>query len=185
MLIIAGLGNPGSRYEGTRHNIGFRIIDALAQRHRVGFKAGKGSYYYGKTDIAGESTLLLLPTTFMNLSGDALQHAMSYYDVPPESVLVCYDDIHLPTAQLRLRPSGSAAGHNGIKDIIRKTGTDAFPRLKFGVGNDFASGRQADYVLSPFKKAEESLVEDAVITSLDAIETFVEEGIEAAMNKFN
>lgn len=185
MPIIAGLGNPGSKYDGTRHNIGFRIINELARLHNVSFKAGKGSYYLGKAVIKNTSTLIVLPTTYMNLSGDAIQHAMHYFDVPLEEVLVCTDDINLPTGKIRLRPGGSAGGHNGLKDIILKTGSDQFPRLKFGVGDAFRSGRQADYVLSPFNKADEKIVEEAVNASVLAIEEFLSDGIQSAMNKFN
>jgi PTH1 family peptidyl-tRNA hydrolase len=185
MPIIAGLGNPGSKYDETRHNIGFRIIDTLAQQHNVSFKAGKGSYYIGKAVIKGTSVILVLPTTYMNLSGDAIQHAMHYFDVPLDDVIVCTDDINLPVGKIRLRPGGSAGGHNGLKDIILKTGSDQFPRLKFGVGDSFRSGRQADYVLSRFNKAEKPIVEDMITASVLAVEEFLTNGIQSAMNKFN
>jgi PTH1 family peptidyl-tRNA hydrolase len=121
----------------------------------------------------------------MNLSGDAIQHAMHYFDVPLDDVIVCTDDINLPVGKIRLRPGGSAGGHNGLKDIILKTGSDQFPRLKFGVGDSFRSGRQADYVLSRFNKAEKPIVEDMITASVLAVEEFLTNGIQSAMNKFN
>lgn len=185
MPIIAGLGNIGSQYEGTRHNIGFRIVYTLAEKHGINFKSGRGSYYVGNGLVRNKSTYLILPTTFMNRSGDALQHALHYYKQEVESMIVCTDDINLATGKLRLRTSGGAGGHNGLSDIIYKLGTDQFPRLRFGVGSNFGRGNQADYVLTKFFSEEIESVNTAVDRAVLAIEAFLLEGIEASMNQFN
>ncbi|TNE73835.1 aminoacyl-tRNA hydrolase [bacterium] len=185
MPLIAGLGNIGAEYDGTRHNIGFRVIYGLAEKLGFSFKTGRGPYYIANGLYNGKKTILILPTTFMNRSGSAVQHAMNYFQIPIEEVLVCTDDINLPTGKLRLKPSGSAGGHNGLSDIIYQLHSDAFARLRFGVGNEFRKGEQAKYVLSRFAKDEEDVVSDAVSRSIEAITTFLNDGVNKAMNEFN
>lgn len=185
MPLIVGLGNPGSKYAGTRHNIGFELIDTLASRLSAPLKAGKGLYYEGKGRQGDHQIILLKPTTYMNNSGDAVQQALQWYKLNPEECLVCYDDLNIDTGTLRLRPGGSAGGHNGIKDVIRKLGTDNFPRLRIGIGDSFRDGQQVQYVLSPFDSNQRELVDIAIEKAADAVLSFAEEGIDTAMNKFN
>ncbi|HEX6981156.1 MAG TPA: aminoacyl-tRNA hydrolase [Balneolaceae bacterium] len=185
MPVIIGLGNPGSKYAGSRHNIGFDFIDKLAKSMSVSLGSGKGPFYVGKGNHAGRSLYLVKPTTYMNNSGNAVQQVLNWYKENAENCLVCYDDLDLELGSIRLRPKGSAGGHNGIKDIIQKLGTDAFPRLRIGIGNDFPKGYQIQHVLSPFSKEERKVIEPALDKAIDAAYCFVREGIDQAMNKFN
>lgn len=185
MPLIAGLGNPGREYEKTRHNVGFMIADELASRHGWSWKMGKGKYILAQGKLSGNSVWLIKPTTYMNLSGSALQHAMAYYKIPLEEVLVCTDDIHLDVAKIRIRGAGSSGGHNGLSHIQHVLGTREYARLRFGVGNDFYSGTQADYVLSPFPSAEKTLVKEGIQRAADAVECYILRGCTEAMNRFN
>lgn len=185
MPLIIGLGNPGSKYAGTRHNIGFEVIDRLADSMSVGLSSGKGPFHVGKGDHAGHSIYLIKPTTYMNNSGDAVQQALNWYKENAGNCLICYDDLDLEIGTIRLRPGGSAGGHNGIKDIIQKLGTNAFPRLRIGIGNDFPRGQQVRYVLSPFSDEERNVIDPALDKAVDAVFCYTSEGIEQAMNKFN
>lgn len=185
MAVIAGLGNPGMQYEKTRHNIGFFLLDALAQKLGVSFSKGKGPYELAKARHKGSAIYLIKPLTYMNLSGDAVASVAGYYHIPAEDILVCYDDIALPVASVRIRKKGSDGGHNGMRDIIAKLGTDHFPRLRFGIGNDFYPGQQASYVLSPFREDELDLVRESIEHSVEAALCFVREGIDKTMNLYN
>lgn len=185
MILIAGLGNPGPEYAETRHNVGFKLIDRLASALSVNLRSGKGSFQIGKGRRGEETLLLMKPTTYMNRSGSALQQALSWYKLEPEECLVCYDDLDLPVGTIRLRAGGSAGGHNGMKDIIRMLGTDGFPRLRIGIGNDFPKGRQVDYVLSRFESGELEHVEEALEMAEEAVFFFCRNGIESAMNRYN
>lgn len=185
MPVIIGLGNPGSKYAGSRHNIGFDFIDKLAQSMSVRLRPGKGPFYVGKGNHAGHTVYLTKPTTYMNNSGDAVQKVLNWYKEDVGNCLVCYDDLDLNLGTIRLRPGGSAGGHNGIKDIIQKLGTDAFPRLRIGIGNDFPKGHQIRHVLSPFSKEERKVIKPTLDKAVDASFCYIREGIEQAMNKFN
>jgi PTH1 family peptidyl-tRNA hydrolase len=185
MPLIAGLGNPGAKYAGSRHNVGFELIDALADALNIKLGPGKGPFYIGKTNYRGEQFILLKPTTFMNNSGDAVQQALHWFKLPPDECLVCYDDLNIELGRIRIRPGGSAGGHNGIKDIIQKLGTDAFPRLRIGIGDDFREGQQVQYVLSPFSKKQRQEMDITLKTAVDAVLAFADQGIDTAMNKFN
>lgn len=185
MLLIAGLGNPGPEYAGTRHNIGFDLVDRLASSLSVRMGPGKGPFHVGRGRHAGETVVLLKPTTYMNKSGSALQQALSWYKIDPDRCLVCYDDLDLPLGTVRLRARGSAGGHNGMKDIIRMLGTDEFPRLRIGIGSEFPEGRQVDYVLSRFDSEQQKVVREALERAEDAALYFCREGIEEAMNAYN
>ena len=134
MFVIAGLGNPGKEYAGTRHNVGFGALDELADKYRISVDTGKHKALIGKGIIEGEKVILVKPLTYMNLSGDSLREVLDYYKLPPERLLVIYDDINLDVGQLRIREKGSAGGHNGMKSIIARVGSDAFPRIRVGVG---------------------------------------------------
>lgn len=185
MALIIGLGNPGSKYAGTRHNVGFELIDRLAQSMSVRLGPGKGPFHVGKGNHAGHSVYLVKPTTYMNNSGDAVRQAVHWYKEDLDNCLICYDDLALDTGDIRLRPGGSSGGHNGIKDIIEKLGTNAFPRIRIGIGNDFPRGQQVQHVLSPFTKKEREVIDTALDRAADAVFCFLREGIEEAMNNFN
>lgn len=185
MPVIVGLGNPGRKYAGTRHNIGFELLDRLAEYFSVRMGPGKGPFHIGDVHYHGEKVLLVKPTTYMNLSGDAVVQVLNYYDIGTEDCLVCYDDLNLPVGTIRLRPKGSAGGHNGIKDIIKKLGTKDFPRLRIGIGNSYREGKQVDYVLSRFSKSDRKTVEETLDLAVDAVRTYLDHGIETAMNDYN
>lgn len=185
MPLIAGLGNPGAKYAGTRHNIGFELIDELADVLNIKLGPGKGPFYIGKGRHQGKKVLLLKPSTYMNNSGSALQQALHWFKMQPDQCLVCYDDLNIELGKIRLRPGGSAGGHNGIKDIIQKLGTDKFPRLRIGIGDDFRDGQQVQYVLSPFSNNQREIIDITLKTAVDAVLTFTQDGLDAAMNQFN
>lgn len=185
MALIVGLGNPGAKYEGTRHNVGFEVLDNLADKLSISFEPDNGLYHKGEGRFKGQSVVLIKPTTYMNRSGKAITKALAETGIEKSQCLVCYDDINLEPGQIRLRPGGSAGGHNGVADIIEKLQTKDFPRLRFGVGNDFPKGRQADYVLSPFTPEQRKIVDESIDLASDAILTFLRGGIDIAMNEFN
>lgn len=185
MPIIVGLGNPGSKYAGTRHNIGYEVVDKLVERHSARLGPGKGPFHVGTVRHHGEKLLLVKPTTYMNRSGDAVAKALNWYKVDISDCLICYDDLNLPIGSIRLRPKGSAGGHNGIKDIIRKVGSDQFPRLRIGIGDDFYEGDQVNYVLSRFSDDELQTMEQTLDRACDAAIAFVDHGIDDAMNNYN
>ena len=186
MYLIAGLGNPGRQYEGTRHNMGFDVIDCLIEKHRIPQSGVKFNAMFGKGIIGGERAVLMKPLSFMNLSGGPIQETANYFKIDPETeIIVIYDDIDLEPGQLRIRKKGSAGGHNGIKDIIRRLGTDHFLRIKVGVGAKPKDWDLADHVLGRFADSERTLVDEAIVRAADAVEMILAEGADAAMNKYN
>ncbi len=185
MPLIVGLGNIGSEYEGTRHNAGFLVVNKLADTLRTSFKEGKGPFRVAAGTHRGKKVILIKPTTFVNLSGRAVSRALHLYNLPPEECLVCLDDLNLPLGTIRLRRGGGTGGHNGLKDIVDTIQSKHFPRLRFGIGNDYPRGQQIDFVLSKFAAEEQPLVEETVKRSHDAALCFVREGIERAMNLYN
>lgn len=185
MYIIAGLGNPGKQYARTRHNVGFEVIDLLADRMGISVEEKKFKGLYGKGMLAGERVVLLKPQTYMNLSGESLREAADFYKVEPEHIVVIHDDIDLEPGQLRLRAKGSAGGHNGLKNIIAHLGTQEFPRVKVGVGAKPKGMDLADYVLGHFSKGEQAMMEEAYREAEDAVELLLSEGMEKAMNRYN
>ena len=184
MYIIVGLGNPGAKYEGTRHNVGWMAIDKLAAQYHIDIERKSFKGLIGRGLIGGQQVLLLKPLTFMNLSGESVRPAFDFYKVEPDHVLVISDDINLETGQLRIRKKGSAGGHNGLKNIILHLGTDQFPRVRIGVGGP---GRKdlKDFVLGHFQSDEKDLIDDAADRAAKAIVKIIEEGPEAAMNLYN
>jgi peptidyl-tRNA hydrolase, PTH1 family len=182
--LIVGLGNPGPEYANTRHNIGFLVMDALAQAAGVTFAPDR---YADRAELRhkGRTLILLKPSTFMNLSGKAMRYWMDQEKVISERMLVITDDLALPFGKIRLRASGGAGGHNGLISIIELTGTETFPRLRFGIGSAFPKGRQADYVLSPWNKEERETLEERVKLCCEAVLDFGLMGIGHAMNTFN
>ena len=183
MKLIVGLGNPGKKYDGTRHNIGFMCIDLLADRLGVDLKKIKFESLTAETTYQGEKVLLLKPQTFMNLSGNAVRKAMNYYNLSPEDILVIYDDIDIDFGSLRLRKKGGPGTHNGMKDIVLKLGSEDFPRLRLGIGTP--RGDLVGYVLSTFNAHEKSELEDLLMRGADACEDVITKGIELAMNRNN
>lgn len=185
MILIAGLGNPGKEYENTRHNAGFLVLDTLAQKLGADLSERKHRALCGKAVIGGQKVILLKPQTYMNSSGESIRAAADYYKVPPEDILVVYDDISLAPGQLRIRAKGSAGGHNGIKSIIAHIGTQEFPRVKVGIGEKPPRMDLADYVLGHFSSGEKKIMEEAAKEAADAICEIVNVGIEQAMNDHN
>lgn len=185
MFLIAGLGNPGKEYENTRHNAGFMVLDALADKLGADISEKKHKGLCGKAVIGGEKVILLKPQTFMNSSGESIRAAADYYKIEPEDILVVYDDISLAPGQLRVRAKGSAGGHNGIKSIIAHLGTQEFPRIRVGVGEKPARMDLADYVLGHFSSEERKIMEDAVKEAAEAACEVVSDGIDQAMNHHN
>lgn len=182
--LIAGLGNVGPDYINTRHNIGFDVVDAVAKSLEATFSSGKKAWI-SEARHKGRTLILIKPTTFMNLSGEAVRYWMNEQKILRENVLIVADDIALPFGNLRLRPSGGAAGHNGISSIIECLGTDQFARLRFGVGNDFPKGRQVEYVLGKWNTMEAALLPDRIKVAEETIKSFVSIGIQGTMNAFN
>lgn len=185
MYIIAGLGNPGKQYETTRHNVGFRVIDILADRMGICADEKKHKALCGRGILEGQKTILLKPQTFMNLSGESIRSAADFYKAEPQNIIIIYDDISLEPGQLRIRGKGSAGGHNGVKNIIAHLGTQEFPRIKVGIGEKPRGMDLADYVLSRFSKGEQEMMEEAYKEAADAAAVFLSQGIAEAMNRFN
>ena len=186
MFIIAGLGNPGPEYEGTRHNAGFDVIDRLADQYNISVVERKHRAYCGKGIIAGQKVILVKPQTYMNLSGESIRSALEYYKVDEtQEFLVIFDDVSLDVGQIRIRKKGSAGGHNGIKNIIAQTGTTEFQRIKIGVGEKPKKYDLADYVLGHFSKAEQEQMEEGYSRAIKAVERIVNGQIDEAMNEYN
>ena len=186
MYLIAGLGNPGRQYEATRHNMGFDVLDCLIEKHHIAQSGVKFNAMFGKGIIGGEKVILMKPLSFMNLSGGPIQEMANYFKVDPETeLIVIYDDIDLEPGQLRIRKQGSAGGHNGMKDIIRKLGTDKFLRIKVGVGAKPKGWDLADHVLSRFTDQDRKLVDESLEKAADAVEIMISRGADAAMNLYN
>lgn len=186
MFIIAGLGNPTLQYRGTRHNVGFDVIDTLADKYNIAVETRKSRALIGKGIIAGQKVLLVKPQTYMNLNGESIGELVSYYKVDEEQeLLVIYDDVSLDVGQLRIRRKGSAGGHNGIKDIIRHLGTDVFLRIKIGVGEKPKGYDLADYVLGHFSREEREMMEEGYQKAAEAVEMILAGELDEAMNVFN
>jgi len=182
---IFGLGNPGPRYKGTRHNVGFEVIDYLAAGPGCTPFREKFEAFVSEMKEGDETVLLVKPLTFMNLSGAAIVPLLQFYKIEIEDLLVVVDEVALETGRIRVRPSGSAGGHNGLKSIIGSLGTDAFPRLRIGVGRGETRRDLADHVLAKFDADERSVIDDAIARASDACEAFIDDGVAVAMNKFN
>ena len=185
MKIIAGLGNPTKQYEGTRHNVGFSVIYRLADKYNIKMNIARHKALIGTGVIAGEKVMLVMPQTYMNLSGEAVGEIMRYYKAEPSDLIITYDDIDLDVGKLRIRAKGSAGGHNGMKSIIAHVGSEEFDRVRVGIGHKPPEFDLADYVLSRFGKDELPLIRDAVDKAADAVEVIIRSGVEAAMNMYN
>ena len=186
MFIIAGLGNPDRQYEGTRHNVGFDVIDRIAEKYNISVDVKKHRAMLGKGVIEGQKVILAKPQTYMNLSGESIRSLVDYYKIDGEhELLVIYDDINLGVGQLRIREKGSAGGHNGIKNIIAHLGTQVFPRIRVGVGEKPSRYDLADYVLGHFSKAEKELMEEGYDHAVDAAGMILSGRIGDAMSEYN
>ena len=185
MKLIVGLGNPGRSYHGTRHNVGFAVADELARRREVAFEHGRANALTARVGRGAATLLFVKPLTMMNLSGEAVGGLAHFYKIDPSDIIAVADDVNLPLGRLRLRGSGSAGGHNGFRSIIACLGSDMFRRLRVGVGRGDPRRDLADHVLARFDPDEAEEVERAIARAADAVETFLAEGIEAAMNRFN
>ena len=184
--LLVGLGNPGSKYESTRHNMGFLAVDKLAELEHFKFNKLRFKAWTATATLGGEKVLVMKPQTYMNLSGEAVGEAARFYKIPPEHVLVISDDISLPLGKLRIRASGSAGGHNGLKNIIQHLGSDQFPRIKVGVGMpDNADYDIADWVTGRPMGAEQKPLMEALDKAVAAVPVLIRDGVEKAQNRFN
>ena len=184
MYVIAGLGNPGKKYENTRHNIGFITIDQLAEKHDIKVDKLKFKALVGEGRISGQKVILVKPQTYMNLSGESLQEVVNFYKIDPENLIVIYDDIDLELGTLRIRKAGSAGTHNGMRSVVQHLNSKDFPRIRIGMGGP---GKRdlVDFVIGGVSKDEKNVLEDTVTKAVEAIECIVEKGTDMAMNRFN
>lgn len=185
IFLIAGLGNPGTKYDNTRHNVGFDTIDFLSAKlnvklSKIGFKS-----VYGEGEVDGTRVILLKPQTFMNLSGESIRDISAWFKLPMENILIIYDDIDLEPGKIRVRPKGSSGTHNGMKSIIYQLQSDSFPRIRIGIGRAPEKWDLADYVLSKFSKEDREIINKSIEKASDAALTVVRSGVEKAMNSFN
>ncbi len=186
MFVIVGLGNPTAQYAGTRHNVGFDVIDWIADEYNISVESRKNRAFVGTGMIAGRKVMLAKPQTFMNLSGESVRGLVDFYKIDVETeLLVIYDDVSLDVGQLRIRKKGSAGGHNGIKSIIAHLGTNVFPRLKIGVGKKPSRYDLADYVLGHFSKEDRNVMEEGYKRAVHAVELIASGEMERAMNEYN
>lgn len=184
MYIIAGLGNPGRRYEGTRHNVGFHTVLYLADKLGVKVNKLKFQALTGEVQVGGERVLLVMPQTFMNLSGNSIREAVNFYKVPTENVIVIYDDLDIPVGRIRVRPSGSAGSHNGMRSILAQLGTENFPRVRIGIGQELRE-ETVNFVLSRFPKEQEKEINAVLAQAGDAALDIIRNGVDHAMNTYN
>jgi len=185
MFLVAGLGNPGEQYASTPHNMGFLVVDRLAARHAIRVTRPEGQALIGPGTIGGKPVLLAKPQTYMNLSGVSVKALMEKYEIPPADIILIYDDLDFPWGVLRVKPKGSAPGHNGVKSVIAKLGTQEFPRVRLGVhpGHPLPSG--ADYLLSRFSRRQTEELDAFIDLAADATESIIAEGVEKSMTRFN
>ena len=183
-FLIIGLGNVGDSFRNTRHNIGFKILDALASASNISFETNRYAYT-SKLKIKGRTVVLVKPTTYMNLSGKAVKYYLQSEKIEPENLLIITDDLALPFGTLRMRIKGSDGGHNGLKHIIQTLNGTKFSRIRFGVGNEFSKGKQVDYVLGQWSNEEESVLTERVDTAIEMIKSFVVVGAAQTMTLFN
>ncbi|MFD3155538.1 aminoacyl-tRNA hydrolase [Haloimpatiens sp. FM7330] len=183
MFLVVGLGNPGKEYEKTRHNVGFNVIDLLSNKYNINLNRKKFRGEYGNGILEGEKVLLLKPQTYMNLSGESVNEAVNFYKIPNNKIIIIYDDISLDIGKIRIRPKGSAGGHNGIKSIISNLSSDQFIRIKVGVGGP--NGDLVSHVLGRFQNKDKENIEKVFEVVLNAVETIIKHGVSEAMNRFN
>ncbi len=185
MFVVVGLGNPGKEYTNTRHNVGFDLIDLLADRNNIKINKIKFKSVYGEGIIGSEKVLLVKPQTYMNNSGITVRDIYNFYKVPIENIIVIVDDIDIDFATVKIKKKGSAGTHNGLKSIIYLLQRDDFPRVKIGIGKKHENQDLANFVLSRFSKEEREIIEESLLTGAEAVETIIKRGVEQAMNEFN
>lgn len=185
MFVIAGLGNPGKEYENTRHNMGFKVIDALASELGVDVKREKFHALIGQGKIGNEKIILVKPQTYMNRSGIAVREIAMYYNIPPEKLIVIYDDIDIPLTSIRIRKAGGPGTHNGMRSVVKELGINSFPRIRIGVGTSSRDENLVNRVIGKVPKGEQKILEDIVIKAADAVKDIVALGIDTAMNRHN
>ena len=183
--LIVGLGNPGAEYHGTRHNVGFRVIDLLAERHRIDIRKIEKRAHVGYGTVEETTIALAKPLTYMNLSGESVAPLLQQLNLKPEDVLIITDDMDLPVGKLRLRREGSPGGHNGLKSLVHFLRTQEFPRLRIGVGRPSAGTQVIDHVLSKFDRADLEPIQEAIEKAADCVEYVITAGVDAAMNRYN
>ena len=185
MYLIIGLGNPGTEYAATRHNIGFDMVTYLSDKYRIPLRGKEGRAIVGKGFIEGQKVMLAQPQTYMNLSGESVRALVDFYKLTEEELVIIYDDISMPVGQVRIRPKGSAGGHNGIKSIIQHLGTQEFPRIKIGVGDKPANGDLVKHVLGRFGKEEDARIRDVFELAEKGLLAMLQGDLAAAMNQVN
>lgn len=185
MFLIAGLGNPGTEYAATRHNIGFDMVTYLGDQYHIPLRSRENKAIVGKGVIGGQKVMLAQPQTFMNLSGESIRALLDYYKTDREKLIIIYDDISLPVGQVRVRPKGSAGGHNGIKNIIQHLGTEEFARIRIGVGAKPEGGDLVKHVLGRFSREEDGMIRDVFALAEEALLAIMNEDVAAAMNQVN
>jgi len=185
MKLVVGLGNPGKKYEGTRHNLGYRVVAELARRHALGTPKHRFQGELLETGVGAEKILLLCPLTYMNRSGSSVLAARDFYRLELPDLLIVCDDFNLPLAKLRIRPKGSSGGQKGLEDVVGRLGSEEVPRLRIGIGSAPQGWNVADYVLSKFGTDEQTEIDLAVVRAADAVETWIRDGIDVCMNQYN
>ncbi|HPU41277.1 MAG TPA: aminoacyl-tRNA hydrolase [Acetivibrio clariflavus] len=185
LSVVIGLGNPGPRYENTRHNVGFDTVDLLSKKHNIDVTKVKHKALIGDGNIGGHRVLLVKPQTFMNLSGESVREIIEWYKVPVENIIIIYDDIDLPVGKIRIRPKGSAGTHNGMRSVIYQIQSEDFPRIRIGIDKPPQNWDLADFVLSKFSTDERKSVEEAIANAAEAVEVILNSGIDKAMNRYN
>lgn len=185
LFIIVGLGNPGTRYENTRHNVGFDTIDVLSSKHGIKVSKLKFKALWGDGEIKGQKVILVKPQTFMNLSGESVREIIEWYKIPVQNVIIIYDDVDLPLGKIRIRPNGSSGTHNGMKSVIYQIHSDAFPRVRIGIGRQPEGWALADYVLSKINAEDRKVINESIINAADAVCEIITTDVESAMNKYS
>lgn len=185
LIVVIGLGNPGRKYAETRHNVGFCVVELLALRHKIKMTKLKFKALYGEGVVFGKRVMLVMPQTYMNLSGESVRDIINWYKISVKNIIIIYDDIDLPIGKIRVRPKGSAGTHNGMRSVIYQIMSDEFPRVRVGIDKPPEGWDLADYVLSKFAKEDKGKIAQAVVNAADAVETIIGSGINEAMNKFN
>jgi PTH1 family peptidyl-tRNA hydrolase len=185
MYLVVGLGNPGTEYENTRHNLGFKVIEELARRLSIISLKFKSQSLIAENKIKGHKVIIAEPQTYMNNSGPAVRGLMEWFKIKPENLILIYDDVDLEVGQLRIREKGGAGGHHGVESVIESVGTTHFTRVRIGVGREDLTGDVSDYVLKAIPSSQREKIDEAVVLAADAVESIVGEGLDRAMNRFN
>lgn len=185
MFLVVGLGNPGSQYENTRHNLGFKVIEELARRLGIASLKSKCQSFIAEAKVSDHKVILAQPQTFMNDSGPAVRGLMEWFKIKPSALILIYDDVDLEVGQLRIREKGNAGGHHGVESVIASIGTTQFARVRIGIGRENLTDDVTDYVLQPIPPSQQQALDEAVILAADAVEAIISNGLSAAMNRFN